>query len=165
MFGCGSNICVAGPSGSWRRLVRNGAYPDWSPDGLRIAFLRPMGDSYVVFVVRADGTALTWLFPVTVSRYSHGVGRPTGGGFMIEDFYDDNDGDFEYIYRIGIVNADGTRFRWIFQQEAFLGLVSWSPDGQNIAFDCGEREVDRGDGDHHLDDRHLRGERCYRVHS
>ena len=127
VFGCNRDLCTTGTDGRLRRVSRNSVYPDWSPDGRHIAFLRPSADLYGVFVIRADGRAVKRLFPVRVSPYSEWSWSPDGRRLAIED--DD---------RIGVVNADGTEFRWVHEQEDSLGFgTSWSPDGRNIAFDCG----------------------------
>ena len=131
------DLCITGTDGRLRSLSRNSVYPDWSPDGRHIAFLRPAGDLYRVLAMRADGTAVKQLFPVRVSRYSQWGWSPDGRRLAIEDVSYEKKGDIlEFLHRLGVANADGTRFRWVHQQEDALNS-SWSPDGRNIAFDCG----------------------------
>jgi Tol biopolymer transport system component len=61
-----------------------------------------------------------------------------GRRLAIEESYDDQDGDFDRGRRIGLVGADGSRFRWVHEQEGSLGFdISWSPDGRSIVFECG----------------------------
>lgn len=68
-FGCGPDLCVAYMKDPrFSKLIRNASNPDWSPQGGRIAFLRPVGRGgrYGVFVARPDGTGVTRLLPMTV---------------------------------------------------------------------------------------------------
>jgi TolB protein len=63
--------------------VPGSAYPDWSPDGSRIAFSRPAGGEQV-FTVRVDGSELTQL--TSVGTYARDpVFSPDGGTIVVNE--------------------------------------------------------------------------------
>jgi Tol biopolymer transport system component len=71
-FGVG--IFTINPDGSGlRRLTTNGrdSYPTWSPTGKTVAFVRPVGTAWKVFLVSAKGGKPTLL------KHSPAAGRPT----------------------------------------------------------------------------------------
>ena len=121
-FGCVGDVCVVSADGSGiRRLVRNARDPDWSPSGRRIAFRRGGG---AVFTVRPDGAELRRVLPARATGNFFWEWSPDGRRLAIHEGG-----------RLGIVNADGTRFRWVSHEGEFP--YTWSPDGRRIAFDCG----------------------------
>jgi TolB protein len=95
------------------------AWPAWSPDGTKIAFVSNRGGAYDLYVMNADGTA--------VSRLTHDQateGRPTWSpdGRRIA-FASDKDGDSE-IY---VINADGSGVIQLTDNSAFDGWPAWAP--------------------------------------
>ena len=101
--------------------------PDWSPDGLRIAFTSLRDASWEIYVMNADGTN-----PTNLTNHPARDGRPdwSPDGNQIA-FTSDRDGNIE-IY---VMNADGTNPINLTNHPAEDNRSSWSPDGTRIAFD------------------------------
>lgn len=101
--------------------------PSWSPDGSKIAFTSNRAGTSDVYVMNADGTGVTRL------TYSGGtetapVWSPDGSKIVMDS---DRDGNRE-IYSM---NADGSKqTRLTFNPTSDCGPVSFSPDGERIAF-------------------------------
>ena len=101
--------------------------PDWSSDGLRIAFSSLRDGNWEIYVMNADGTN-----PINITNHPARDGRqdwsPDGNQIA---FTSDRDGNIE-IY---VMNADGTNPINITNHLAEDNNASWSPDGTRIAFD------------------------------
>jgi TolB protein len=112
--------------GSPGRVVAGGS-PAWSPDGLKIAFMKD-GDMYVM---NADGTD-----PVNLT---HSVGeeqfQPAWSPNGAEIAYTVRTGrEIPYDWDIYVVNADGSNRVKLTNDPAGDFAPTWSPDGTRIAF-------------------------------
>jgi WD40-like Beta Propeller Repeat len=114
--------------------LAHGHRPDWSLDGLRIAFHRKASDAHPsgeIVVINADGTGETVIAAGLDPAWS-----PTGQRIA-----------FRSSEGIALMNADGTGVRTLVTRASTTGNVVgapyWSPDGQRIVFG------DFGDYDFH----------------
>jgi len=131
--GCGEDyLCVMNADGSdscqWSAgyLV---IYPDWSPDGQRIAgaaFLGPGGDADAIVSMNPDGTDATVLV--------------AGDGDVSEpDWSPDNSRilfsrDSNMKRDVWVMSADGSDQLMLTNCAGNAGCPAWSPDGSKIAF-------------------------------
>jgi Tol biopolymer transport system component len=95
------------------------AFPYWSPDGSRIAYLCCSGSNASLWVMDADGSAMRKL---TAGRAGSPAWSPDGQRIAY-DHQDDG--------AIWTVTADGSDARLL---AADSGGASWSPDGAKIVF-------------------------------
>jgi len=122
-------ICLANPDGSESFDLTSGAvdaWPQWSPDGTKIAFVRGPGLAGDLYVINADGTGET--------RLTHASGlnqfpawSPDGTRIA---FQTNRDGDLE-IY---VMDADGSGQTNLTRYPDVDAWPSWSPDGTRIVF-------------------------------
>jgi Tol biopolymer transport system component len=105
-----------------------GLFPDWSPDGSKIAFsgvLHPGdGDDYV-FVMRPDGTHPTALHVDHTGECEEW--SPDGSKLMFCSHWA---GPFD----VGVMHADGSHLRRLTDAPGNDYPGAWSPDGERIAF-------------------------------
>jgi len=92
-------------------------YPDWSPDGSKIAWWR----DGQIWVMNADGSAQTNL---TNSGGVRPSWSPDGAKIV-----------FESDSEIYVMNADGSAQTRLTNNSAYDGRPSWSPDGAKITFE------------------------------
>ncbi|MXY43256.1 MAG: DUF5050 domain-containing protein, partial [Dehalococcoidia bacterium] len=132
------NIYVMNADGSDQtRLTEDPAadsWPNWSPDGRRIAFISPRDDPdpnddhpiWEIYVMNADGSGQTRL---TNDSAWHSLPRwsPDGRRIAFQSYTDEN-------WEIHVMNADGSDQRRLTDNLAWDGMPSWSPDSQRIAF-------------------------------
>jgi TolB protein len=118
-------------------------YPQWSPDGSKIAFYGGPSGSHL-HVVDADGSD-----QVDLSGYS-----PNGVGGQLWDFdwspdsqslvfsFGDNYGTVDYEIRSAVftVRADGSLLRQLTDADHDNRFVAWSPSGDRIAFSSNRDE-------------------------
>ena len=127
------SISVITADGSdFTRLIDDGGQgwhymsPAWSPDGSKIAFASSRDGGWDVYVMNADGSAVTRLTP-HLARDDEPAWSPDGTRIA---FTSDRDGDFD-IY---VMNADGSGVTRVDDHPAQDGNPAWSPDGSHIAF-------------------------------
>ena len=100
--------------------------PAWSPDSKRLAFYSDRDGNAEIYVMNADGSAVTRL---TTNAADEGYPSWSPDGRTIT-FDSDRDGNFE-IYAM---DADGSNVRRVTNHAARDVSASWSPDGSRIAF-------------------------------
>jgi Tol biopolymer transport system component/formylglycine-generating enzyme required for sulfatase activity len=110
-----------------RRLIFDSqalAYPEWSPDGERIAFHKHHSDAvWSINVMDADGgneQRLTF----TETKDAAPVWSPDGSQMVFSRGSD-----------IWVMNADGSDQRLLMTDPAYACCADWSPDGGRIAFE------------------------------
>jgi TolB protein len=134
--------CVADPieeltHGQIRKLTNiENAYPDWSPDGSKLAFQSNRTGKFQIYVMNADGT--------NVVRLTNNAGVDVGPHFSPDGskivFSSERDGSPE-IY---VMNADGSKQTRLTKLNVDTSHPSWSPDGTRIIFCSNKDTPDRG---------------------
>ena len=109
--------------------------PGWSPDGQQLVFRRtprgggnPAGD---VWIMRADGTDVRPVILSATADERYPVLSPDGTRIAFTSNRDGND------YEIYVAGADGSNPRALTDHPGYDSAPSWSPDGQQIAFERG----------------------------
>ena len=120
------------PGGSATRLTSStsSSDPAYSPDGTKIAFVAPVGSSYQIVVMNADGTGRV---PITSSPTAkqQPTWSPDGRIAYVANSFDvDGQTDLE----IWAVNADGSGSVQLTNNAFPDSEPAWSPDGTRIAF-------------------------------
>jgi Tol biopolymer transport system component len=120
-----------GPSQWGPSTCHNGRFPAadpvWSPDGRKLAFVRPnasLGDP--IYVVNADGSGLRRLTQ-SPALDADPAWSPDGHKLAFVRKGDDNS-------EIYVMNADGSGQRNLTRNPAFDADPAWSPDGRKLAF-------------------------------
>ncbi len=101
-------------------------FPNWSPDGRRIAFVSDRDGNREIYVMNADGTAPTNLTNHPAEDWTPSW-SPDGSRIVFSSFRDGN-------WEIYVMQADGSNQRRLTQNPAADYSPAWSPDGESIAF-------------------------------
>jgi hypothetical protein len=129
-------IAVVNADGSDLRLLFSDEsfldyFPAWSPDGSRIAFTAGGGDA--IDVMNADGSGRHRL--VTKSggeSFGHLSWSPDGSRIAVQSTRPRDSGHVRE--EIWVMNADGSNFVRLTNNEVEDNHPDWSPDGQTIVF-------------------------------
>jgi len=130
-FETGWEIHVMNADGTGRTPLTSdkyeAAFPAWSPDGERIAFVVLLA-RHEIYTMNADGTDQTRLTNSLAAYNSHPIWSPDGQRIA---FLSDRDGTWEAY----VMNADGTnQTRLTYNYQNNQCTPAWSPDGQQLAF-------------------------------
>lgn len=115
-------------------------FPAWSPDGSKLAFASQVTGDYGIYVMNADGSAMTRLTDNMVGGKS--IAWSSDGTRIVFDSLLDRQ------YDIYVIDADGTNLTRLTVNQASDTHPYWSPDGSQIAF-WSERNG-KGKGDVYL---------------
>jgi Tol biopolymer transport system component len=118
--GTGQRRLTVGPG--WA----NNEWPDWSPDGSKIAFHSDRDGNREIYVMNADGIGQTNLTNNSPAYDGAPSWSPDGSKIAFES---NRDGNWE-IY---VMNADGTAQTRLTNNAADDHTPAWSPDGSKIA--------------------------------
>lgn len=121
-------ICLANPDGSESFDLTEGGiagWPQWSPDGTKVAFMRDLsGGNQEIYVVNADGTDEARLTDdPALDQFP--AWSPDGSEIV---FQTDRYGNFD-VY---VMDSDGGREINLTSHPDFDGWPSFSPDGTKI---------------------------------
>jgi TolB protein len=108
------------------------AFPAWSPDGSRIAFVSSRDGDEEIYTIDPDGSDLKQVTDNDVSDASP-AWSPDGSRIAFERSRDGGD-DFSGDYEIYTIRPDGSDLKRVTDQSASDGSPAWSPDGSRIAF-------------------------------
>jgi dipeptidyl aminopeptidase/acylaminoacyl peptidase len=135
--GISTKIYTINPDGSGLHLLRNntGDNPIWSPDGEQIAYTTDQG----LYVTGVDNPSLQQLAKAPIGFSP--AWSPDGRKLAL---LGDSTG-FHGPYKIFLIDSDGKNLHPITGAVAGVSRLSWSPDGNKIAFrsfeGCGDINV------------------------
>jgi len=131
VFARDSTIWTANLDGTKVRKLVKGTDPCISPDGTKVAFtMSPSGGKVLLrYIAVADiATGAAQIFKATPSNNAFGpVWSPDGSQILFEIFVENH-------WRLGLVNGDGSAFRYFKMPSIDEGWwsVIWAPDGKSI---------------------------------
>ncbi|HEY6968322.1 MAG TPA: hypothetical protein VJA94_03890 [Candidatus Angelobacter sp.] len=153
------NVWSTNPDGSGQTpltqlLGANSFSPVWSPDGRKIAFLSDHGSLISnIWVMNADGSGAIPLTQITANSVNVGIPQWSPDGSKIaysstRALDGSNAANTGLTGNVWIVNPDGTGSTPLTQYVDGTGTgnlaVSWSPDGNKIAFVSSAQVPDLG---------------------
>jgi len=122
-------ICLVNPDGSDSFDLTSlgvAGWPQWSPDGTQVAFMRNFEGNDEIYVVNADGTGESRLTnDFALDQFP--AWSPDGTEIVFQTNRDGN-------YEVYVIDADGGRPINLTRHPDFDGWPSFSPDGTKILF-------------------------------
>ena len=120
---------VESAGGPTRRIGAAGwAFPDWSPRGDSLVFLATQDSRYGVCVTDSGGGGPRMLWGSSEASLGPPRWAPTGTAIAVAGRLRNRD-----AYQLWILGPDGSSPRPL-TQERVQSVVSWSPDGREIAY-------------------------------
>lgn len=113
-------------------LMSDARSPEWSPDGLKIAYVQTSGDDgyHQIRIMNADGTGVQALTEIDGSGIFGVTWSPDGKRMAFSKCQ-------QGVCGLYVMDADGSRVG-LLASVPIPGNVTWSPDGLWIAFDINE---------------------------
>ena len=102
-------------------------HPKWSPDGRRISFVSSRGGNFDLYVMNADGTAVTRLTDHAANDFDP-IWMPDGQSMIFSSERDSRSD----LYRVWLADRRVDRLTHHFVGRAIMPSVS--PDGKRVAF-------------------------------
>lgn len=131
---------IAGDEAGVPRKLADGASPEWSPDGTRVAYFAWDSGDADLFVANVDGSGITNLTDTEPLNEFTPVWSPDGR--WIAYSVDARDG----IMRLNAIDANGTNPRQVADFESHSPIfAAWSADSRQIAFTGQPAGPDAGD--------------------
>ena len=112
--------------GTTVKLVQNGYYPAWSPDGKNIVFQSNRGGPWDLWVIPAEGGQPTQLTDDEDFDY-HPSWSPDGKWIVYGS-------GIWPIYEVRVVSAAGGQPRNVTEENRWVVKPAWTPDGKYILF-------------------------------
>lgn len=135
------------PDGTGRRQLthvsgdQNAVFPDWAPNGRRLALTIQTGELSQLYTIRADGTGLHKIFSDRTHSYDQPRWSPDGRRLAYTTSLPGGVCDFNVsngnaTCALGVMDADGTH-RHVLRSSRLWNYFDpeWSPDGTRIAYD------------------------------
>ena len=134
------------PDGSGLRKVtslpagQDAYFPDWSPEGTRIAFTVSTSAGSQIWTIRPDGTALHQVTHDAAWSSDSPRWSPDGKRLLVARSKPGGACDIQVttfaICHLWVMNADGSNAKQLTSNPRFSDFdPEWSPDGSHIAFD------------------------------
>ena len=117
------------PDGTQVKLAK-GEQPAWSPDGSRIAYIRPARIGYQIWTMAADGSDRTQI-PLVRTYYAAPSWSPDGSRLV----YTSVGAGGHDLYTIGATAPFGAPVQVTRTPDSDEEHPAWSPDGTRIAFE------------------------------
>lgn len=130
---------AAAARGPARVLADTGAldgFPDWSPDGQRLAFMR----DGQIWLMQADGQGARAVTQTEQAWDVSPVWSPDGARIAFIRYLDQGKGQATPA-ALMLVRPDGGGEQEVVKEEGLLGYVAWHPQGQALAYSTARRLV------------------------
>jgi TolB protein len=126
-------LLVSGPAGG------SASWPDWSPDGSKIAYNVVLGDTSAIDVVDADGSSSVRISTPSASRGDRRPHwSPDGKRIAFTRSWSAAAVGNGTVSQVFVMDADGSNVRQITHDSAGARYPVWSPDGTRLALIAGD---------------------------